>query len=49
MENILLDTMFDLPELEGIEEVVINREVADDNASPLFIYSDRQGDVETSA
>ncbi|MDG2204294.1 MAG: ATP-dependent Clp protease ATP-binding subunit ClpX [Alphaproteobacteria bacterium] len=49
MENILLDTMFDLPELEGIEEVVINREVADDNASPLFIYSDRQEDVETSA
>ena len=49
MENILLDTMFDLPELEEIEEVVINREVADDNASPLFIYSDRQEDVETSA
>ena len=49
MENILLDTMFDLPELEGIEEVVINREVADENASPLFIYSDRQEDVETSA
>ena len=49
MENILLDTMFDLPELEGVEEVVINREVADENASPLFIYSDHQGDVETSA
>ena len=46
MENILLDTMFDLPELEGVEEVVINREVADENASPLFIYSDRQEDVE---
>ena len=49
MENILLDTMFDLPELEGVEEVVINREVADENASPLFIYSDRQEDAETSA
>ncbi|MBT6883554.1 MAG: ATP-dependent Clp protease ATP-binding subunit ClpX [Rhodospirillaceae bacterium] len=49
MENILLDTMFDLPELEGVEEVVINREVADDNAKPLFIYSDRKEDVETSA
>ncbi len=49
MENILLDTMFDLPELEGVEEVVINREVADENASPLFIYSDRQEDVGTSA
>jgi len=49
MENILLDTMFDLPELEGVEEVVINREVADDNGIPLFIYSDRKEDVETSA
>jgi len=49
MENILLDTMFDLPDMMGIEEVVINREVADDNGKPLFIYSERQDDVETSA
>ena len=49
MENILLDTMFDLPELEGVEEVVINREVADENAAPLFIYSDVKEEVETSA
>ncbi len=45
MENILLDTMFDLPGLEGVEEVVINREVADEQANPLFIYADRRGDV----
>ena len=49
MENILLDTMFDLPELKGVEEVVINREVADENATPLFIYSDMKEEVETSA
>jgi ATP-dependent Clp protease ATP-binding subunit ClpX len=49
MENILLDTMFDLPGLEGVEEVVINREVADDHAKPLYIYSDRREDVGTSA
>ena len=49
MENILLDTMFDLPELKGVEEVVINREVADENATPLFIYSDVKEEVETSA
>jgi len=49
MENILLDTMFDLPSLEGIEEVVISREVADDSAKPLYIYAERQEDVETSA
>ncbi|MDA0304761.1 MAG: ATP-dependent Clp protease ATP-binding subunit ClpX [Proteobacteria bacterium] len=49
MESILLDTMFDLPGLEGVEEVVISREVADDFAKPLYIYSDRQKEVETSA
>jgi ATP-dependent Clp protease ATP-binding subunit ClpX len=49
MENILLDTMFELPGLEGVEEVVISREVADDTAKPLYIYSERQDDVETSA
>ena len=49
MENILLDTMFDLPGLEGVEEVVINREVADESATPLYIYSDRSEDVGSSA
>ncbi len=49
MENILLETMFDLPGLDGVEEVVINREVAEDNTKPLYIYSDRADDVESSA
>ncbi|MGK7861892.1 ATP-dependent Clp protease ATP-binding subunit ClpX [Falsiroseomonas sp. E2-1-a4] len=41
MEAILLSTMFDLPGLEDIEEVVVNREVAEGRASPLFIYGER--------
>ncbi|MDP3419133.1 ATP-dependent Clp protease ATP-binding subunit ClpX [Falsiroseomonas sp.] len=41
MEAILLTTMFDLPGLEDIEEVVVNREVAEGRASPLFIYGER--------
>ncbi|MBT4934787.1 MAG: ATP-dependent Clp protease ATP-binding subunit ClpX [Rhodospirillaceae bacterium] len=49
MENILLDTMYELPGLDGVEEVVINREVVDESASPLYIYSDRKEDVGTSA
>ncbi|MFP6712050.1 MAG: ATP-dependent Clp protease ATP-binding subunit ClpX [Rhodospirillales bacterium] len=44
MEDILLDTMFELPELEGVEEVVINRDVAEEGARPLYIYADRQQD-----
>jgi len=49
MESILLDTMFDLPGLEGVEQVVINREVAEEQANPLYIYADRRGDVGNSA
>jgi ATP-dependent Clp protease ATP-binding subunit ClpX len=39
MEGILLDTMFDLPSLEGVKEVVISREVVDGTARPLYIYA----------
>ncbi len=40
MEGILLDTMFDLPAMEGVEEVVINGEVVDGNAKPLLVHSE---------
>ena len=46
---ILLDTMFDLPSLEGVEEVVISREVVEGTARPLYIYADRAGDAGASA
>jgi ATP-dependent Clp protease ATP-binding subunit ClpX len=49
MEGILLDTMFDLPGLESVEEVVVNGEVAEGRAKPLYIYSDRRGYVGTLA
>ncbi len=49
MESILLDTMFELPGLEGVEEVMINREVAENHAKPLYIYADRKEEVESSA
>ena len=49
MESILLDTMFELPSLEGVEEIVTNREVVEGRAKPLYIYADRHDDLETSA
>ncbi|HUD50796.1 ATP-dependent Clp protease ATP-binding subunit ClpX [Parvibaculum sp.] len=49
MESILLDTMFELPTLEGVEEVVISNEVVEGKARPLYIYAERKGDVGTSA
>jgi ATP-dependent Clp protease ATP-binding subunit ClpX len=49
MEAILLDTMFDLPGLKGVEEVVIGPEVVEGGARPLRIYSDRAGEKGSSA
>jgi ATP-dependent Clp protease ATP-binding subunit ClpX len=49
MEGILLDSMFELPSLEGVETILINREVVDGRAKPLYIYGDRLGDVGTGA
>ncbi len=49
LEAILLDSMFELPGYEGVEEIVINREVVEGRARPLQIYADRVGDVGTSA
>ena len=42
MEAILLDTMFELPALEGVREVVISDEVVQGNARPLYIYAERE-------
>ena len=40
LEDILLDTMFDLPGLEGVEEVVVNEDAVTANGKPLMIYTD---------
>jgi len=50
MEGILLDSMFELPTLEGVVEVVVNGEVVEGNATPLYIYADRKDEkVEADA
>ncbi len=49
MEGILLDTMFDLPSLEGVEEVVISKQVVEGTARPLYIYADRAPDAGSCA
>lgn len=42
METILLDTMYELPAMEGVEQVVISDEVVNGSARPLYIYSDKE-------
>jgi ATP-dependent Clp protease ATP-binding subunit ClpX len=48
MEAILLATMFELPGLEDVEEVVVNREVAESRAAPLYIYGERPAEQNTA-
>ena len=42
LEAILLDPMFDLPNMNGVEEVVISPDVVEGRAKPLLIYADRK-------
>jgi ATP-dependent Clp protease ATP-binding subunit ClpX len=42
LEGILLETMFELPTFEGVEEVVVNAEVIDGKAQPLLIYAEKK-------
>ena len=48
MEGILLDTMYELPKLNGVQEVVITADVVDGRARPLYTYSDK-GQAQQSA
>ena len=49
LEHTLLDTMFELPSLSDVEEIVISREVIEGRTKPLYIYAKSQGDVGSSA
>ena len=42
MEAILLDTMFVLPNLRGVEEVAINAEVVEGRSKPLYVHSAKE-------
>ena len=39
VENILLDTMFDLPDLEGVDEIVIDKDVVAGSKDPVKVIA----------
>jgi len=49
MEDILLDTMFELPGLENVAEVVVNQESVRREAEPLIVYADSVGEPATAS
>ena len=42
LENMLMDTMFELPSQENIEEVVVNEEVITKGAKPITVHSKKK-------
>jgi ATP-dependent Clp protease ATP-binding subunit ClpX len=48
LESILLDTMFELPSMRGVEEVVVAADVVEGRAKPLQIYSERRNGQESA-
>jgi len=42
MEHSLIDTMFDLPTLDGVAKVVIDEHIIEDGAKPLLVYREKK-------
>ena len=42
LEDILLDTMFELPGMDSVTEVVVNEEAVTSDATPLMIHADAE-------
>jgi len=45
LETILLDTMYELPDLDSVEQVVIGSEVVEGKVKPLLIHTERSKDT----
>jgi ATP-dependent Clp protease ATP-binding subunit ClpX len=47
LEGILLDTMFDLPSMDGVDEVHIDKDVVEGRKEPVRVYAkkDKTGDA----
>ena len=48
IEKVLIDNMFDLPSMDDVEEVIVNKEVVKKNSSPLIIYSGNPKKIKSS-
>ena len=41
MEGALIDTMFDLPTLDGVAKVVVDEHIIDEGGKPLLVYREQ--------
>ena len=45
LESILMDTMFDLPTHDNLEEVIIGSETVENNTPPIMVHADKNKDI----
>jgi ATP-dependent Clp protease ATP-binding subunit ClpX len=48
IENVLLDTMFDLPSIDNISKVVVDENVIKGENAPILIYQDQEAELASS-
>ncbi|CUW47409.1 ATP-dependent Clp protease ATP-binding subunit ClpX [Novacetimonas hansenii] len=48
LESILLTTMFDLPGLKNVEEIVVNKDAAENKAPPVYVYGKAQPEEQSA-
>ena len=49
LETILMDTMFDLPSHDNLQEVIISPETVENGKPPIMVHSDKKNDVGAQA
>ena len=40
MEVMLLDTMYEIPDMDEVEEVIVNEKTVNDGEKPVYVLSD---------
>ncbi|MCD4828045.1 MAG: ATP-dependent Clp protease ATP-binding subunit ClpX [Candidatus Cloacimonetes bacterium] len=48
MENVMLEIMYDLPDMEGVKECMISREVVLGEAEPVYVFAEDKPEEETA-
>ncbi len=48
IERALLETMYELPSLDGVKKIIIDKSVVNEGTRPLFVYEDKKQRAEAS-
>lgn len=48
IENMLLDTMFEIPDKDDVSEVVVNKDTVEENKAPVYVISDKKKEKPSS-